>query len=496
MGEQIMTKSKELVMDQEHNLRKQLAIAEQKLLLYETILNSLDVGIQVIDKQETTIVYNSMMAKLEGEDVNNILGKKLLNTMPYLQAENSTLITALKLGRPLNDRRQTYITAQNKRVITVNSTTPIYFNNELFGALEIAKDITFIQMLAEKIIDLQQNLSAQKNALNVAQPFSTRYTFSDIIGNSDALKTVKAQANRVARSSSNILLYGETGTGKELFAQSIHNASLRSQGPFVAINCAALPEHLLEGLLFGTAKGGFTGALDRPGFFEQAHGGTLLLDEINSMNINLQAKLLRVLQEHSIRRVGATNEIAINVRVISAINVNPFDAIAQKQLREDLYYRLGTVTLHIPPLREHKEDIPIYIDHFIEKYNQSLELDIKKVSATVLDAFYQHSWSGNIRELQHAIEGAMNLVSTEQEIQMHHLPALFLSNLLTASKSSQAANINCTEPTKLSEHRDTIEKELICAAFNKSNGNITWAAKSLGLTRQLLQYKLKKYNLK
>ncbi|WP_090935380.1 sigma-54 interaction domain-containing protein [Pelosinus propionicus] len=491
-----MTKLNEIVMNQEHKLREQLTKVEQKLLLYETILNSLDVGIQVIDKHETTIVYNTMMAKLEGEDVNNILGKKLLSTMPYLQAENSTLITALKLGRPLNDRRQTYITAQNKRVITVNSTTPIYFNNELFGALEIAKDITFIQMLAEKLIDLQQNLSVQKNALNITHPFSTRYTFSDIIGNSDTLRTVKLQANRAARSSSNILLYGETGTGKELFAQSIHNASLRRHSPFVAINCAALPEHLLEGLLFGTAKGGFTGALDRPGFFEQAQGGTLFLDEINSMNINLQAKLLRVLQEHSIRRVGATNEIAVDIRVISAINVNPFDAIAQKQLREDLYYRLGTVALHIPPLREHKEDIPIYINHFIEKYNPIMGLDVKKVSATVLDAFYQHSWSGNIRELQHAIEGAMNLILTESEIEMHHLPALFLSSLLTTSKSSQAANINCTEPTTLIEHRDTIEKELICAAFKKSNGNITWAAKSLGLTRQLLQYKLKKYNLK
>ena len=491
-----MTKSKKLLTDQEYKLREQLAIAEQKLLLYETILNSLDVGIQVIDKHETTIVYNSMMAKLEGEDVNNVLGKKLLNTLPYLQAENSTLITALKLGRPLHDRRQTYITAQNKSVITVNSTTPIYFNNELFGALEIAKDITFIQMLAEKIIDLQQNLSARKNTLNAAQPFRTRYTFSDIIGDSDALKTVKLQANRVARSSSNVLLYGETGTGKELFAQSIHHASLRRQSPFVAINCAALPEHLLEGLLFGTAKGGFTGALDRPGFFEQAQGGTLLLDEINSMNIHLQAKLLRILQEDSIRRVGATNEIAINVRVISAINVNPFDAIAQKQLREDLYYRLGTVTLHIPPLRERKEDLPAYIDHFIKKYNQRLDLAIKKVSTPVLDAFYQHAWPGNIRELQHAIEGAMNLVSTEQEIEMHHLPSLFLSNLLTAAKSSPAAKINCTEPTKLIEQRDTIEKELILAAFKKSNGNITWAAKSLGLTRQLLQYKLKKYNLK
>lgn len=491
-----MSRSKEPATGHEIALRKKLAAAEQKILLYETILNSLDVGIQVIDKQETTIVYNAMMAKLEGEEASNILGKKLLNTMPYLQPENSTLITALKAKRPLHDRRQTYITAQGKRVITVNSTTPLFLDNELFGALEIAKDITFIQALAEKIIDLQQSLSAQKTTPNAAQPFSTRYTFADIIGESAALKTVQTQAIRSARTSSNILLYGETGTGKELFAQSIHSASQRKPNPFIAINCAALPEHLLEGLLFGTAKGGFTGAVDRPGFFEQAQGGTILLDEINSMNITLQAKLLRALQEHTIRRVGATNEIAINVRVISTINVNPFDAIAHKQLREDLYYRLGTVTLHIPPLREHKEDIPIYIDSFLETYNQSMGLEVKKVAAPVLDAFQQYSWPGNIRELQHAVEGAMNLVLTESEIQMHHLPSLLLSNLLAMPSFTPPAGTSCDEPAKLIEQRNTMEKELICAAFNKSNGNITWAAKSLGLTRQLLQYKLKKYNLK
>lgn len=491
-----MTKSKEIVIDNLNKLKDQLARTEQKLLLYETILNSLDVGIQVIDKHETTIVYNTMMAHLEGEDPENIIGKKLLSTMPHLKAENSTLITALRAGRPLNDRRQTYITARGKRVITVNSTTPLFFNDTLFGALEIAKDITFIQMLAEKIIDLQQNISAQKGAMNVTQPFNTRYTFADILGNSERLQTVQTYAIRAAKTSSNILLYGETGTGKELFAQSIHHASPRKQRPFIAINCAALPEHLLEGLLFGTAKGGFTGAVDRPGFFEQAQGGTLLLDEINSMDINLQSKLLRVLQENSVRRVGATNEIATNVRVISTINSNPFDAIAQKQLREDLYYRLGVVTLHIPPLREHKEDIPIYINSFIEKYNQSMGLKIKRVSNTILDAFQQYSWPGNIRELQHAIEGAMNFVLSEQELQIHHLPALFLSNLLAMSKSSLADGMSCTELTKLVKQRETIEKELICTALNKSNGNITWAAKSLGLTRQLLQYKLKKYSLK
>ncbi|SFL67385.1 sigma-54 interaction domain-containing protein [Pelosinus propionicus] len=437
-----MIKSEENIMERERKLKEQLAIAEQKLILYETFLYNLDIGMQVIDKLEAAILFHTMMTQLEIENVNTILDKKQLNTM--------------------------------------------HSNTVLLKALEIAKKIT----------DFQQNPSAQKSFLKKTRPFSTRYTFSDIIGKSDALKTVKLQAHRAARTSSNILLYGETGTGKELFAQSIHNASLCKQGPFVAISCAALPEHLLEELLFGTVKGGFTDALDRPGFFEQAHGGTLLLDEINSINMNLQAKLLRVLQGNSIRRVGATNETAINVRIISTITVNPFDAIVQKQLREDLYYTLGTVSLRIPPLREHKEDIPDYIDRFIKKYNLSMRLDIKRVSAAILDAFQQYSWPGNIRELQHAIEGAMNFVTSEQEIQMHHLSSLFQSNLLALSQSTQTVSMSCTGPAKFIEQRDTIEKELICSAFNQLNGNVTQTAKHLGLTRQLLQYKLKKYNLK
>ena len=410
-----MTKSKITIMDPKPKLRERLAIAEQKLILYETFLNSLGTGSQVVDKPETLPA----------------------TMMPQLENENTKKLTAL-----------------------------------------------------------EQSPSARQNPRKAAQPSDARYTFSDIIGNSAALKTVKLQANQAAQTSSNILLHGETGTGKELFAQSIHNASLHRQGPFVAINCAALPEQLLEGLLFGTVKGAFTDALDRPGFFEQAQGGTLLLDEINLLNIKLQAKLLRVLKEHAIRRVGAMTETAIDVRIISTIDMNPFDAIAQKQLREDLYYCLGAVPLHIPPLREHKEDIPLYTDHFIEKYNLRMGLDIKGVATEMSEAFQRYSWPGNIRELQHAIEGAMNLVVSEQEIQIHHLPSLFQSNLLTMAKPTQTAGMSCNKAARLFELRDTMERELICSAFNKSNGNVTRTAKSLGLTRQLLQYKLKKYNLK
>jgi arginine utilization regulatory protein len=474
-------------------LRKKLADAEQKLVLYEAIINRLDVGIHVVDKQGKTIVYNAMMAKLEGEDPHDILGRPLLEAMPYLKGENSTLLTALKGGEPLNDRQQTYINAHGKQIVTVNSTTPLFFQGVVSGALEIAKDITFIQALAEKIVDLQQNLCSRKKPGSHAP--NTRYTFAEILGQSEAIITVVQYAMRAARTASNILIYGETGTGKELFAQSIHNSSPRKSQPFIAVNCAALPEQLLEGLLFGTTKGGFTGAVDRPGLFEQAHGGTLLLDELNSMNLDLQAKLLRVLQENSVRRLGATHEIPIDVRIVATLNADPVEAMQERCLREDLYYRLGVVTLHIPALRERKSDIGIYVNEFIEKYNERLALRVKGISWEVMAAFHQYAWPGNIRELQHAIEGSMNLMWGEDEIQMQHLPMLFRSNLQMVVKPWKAQDKPDSSPN-LIEHRDTVEKEMIAAAFAESGGNITQAARTLGLTRQVLQYKLKKYKLK
>jgi len=488
--------SRKTATELEINLAEQLAIAEQKIILYETLLNRLDVGIHVIDKNERTIVYNSTMAKLESEDAKNILGKNLLEVMPSLQAKDSTLIKALRAEQPLNDRKQTYINASGKQVVTVNSTTPLFFNEKIVGALEIAKDVTYIQTLAGIIADLHQNLSVGRNSDQFKQPFHARYTFADIIGHSDAIQTAKTDANRAARTLSNVLIYGETGTGKELFAQSIHNASPRKQRPFIGINCAALPEHLLEGLLFGTTKGGFTGAIDRPGFFEQANGGTLLLDEINSMNLDLQAKLLRVLQERSVRRVGASKEISIDVRIISTVNIDPFDAISQKLLRADLYYRLGVVTLYLPSLSEHKEDIPFYVKQFIEQYNLSMGLAVTNVSSDVLESFEKYYWPGNIRELQHAIEGAMNFITFEQEIQEQHLPSFLRSRLLSTKMPCKKINTKHIEPKKLIEHRDSMEKEMISAALGKSEGNITHAAKALGLTRQVLQYKIKKYKLK
>jgi arginine utilization regulatory protein len=479
--------------------KEQLLFFKQKTLLFEMILERLDVGIHVIDTDQNTLVYNSTMAKLESQDVGKILGKKLLAAMPYLKSESSTLIQALQAGRPLDDQQQTYINAGGKEIVTVNSTAPLFLDNKIIGAMEIAKDITYIKTLSETIASLQQNLSNKKRAAPAIRPFRTRYTFSDIIGDSEAFQIARTHAFRASRTQSNVLIYGETGTGKELFAQSIHSQSPRKHQPFLAINCAALPEQLLEGLLFGTAKGSFTGAIDRPGFFEQAEGGTLLLDEINSMHMDLQAKLLRVLQEHSVRRIGAQQELPIDVRIIATMNVEPGETIAKKQLRSDLFYRLGVVSLHIPPLREHLADIQTYVAKFIEKYNRSLGLQVKALSPIAFEAFYQYSWPGNVRELEHAIEGAMNLVLSEEEIQIEHFPALFRKNLLGAQETTLRqiiTNNKLTELNTLKLKQDALGKTMICNALEQTNGNITKAAAILGLTRQLLQYKLKKYQLK
>lgn len=469
----------------------------QKLRGYETILGKLDVGIHVIDKTGKTIVYNDTMSKLECCEVPEVLNKDLLQAMPHLSAETSTLLTVLRTGRALPDRQQNYINARGKQIVTINSTTPLIIDGKVIGALEIAKDITYIQALADKIINLQENLVKQKIRGTIPHHPNTRYTIESILGDAPQLKAAIYYSERAARTPSNVVIFGETGTGKELFAQSIHNLSPRKHHPFIAINCAALPEQLLEGLLFGTAKGGFTGAVDRAGLFEQASGGTLLLDELNSMNLELQAKLLRVLQENIIRRVGAVNEVPVNVRVIATMNMEPAAAIEQKRLREDLYYRLGVVTIRLPPLRERKNDIAIYTAAFIKKYNTVLNLNVKGISSEVEDIFRQYNWPGNVRELQHVIEGAMNLVTVENYIGTAHLPMLFCANAAVTPEWPRAGNPD-TVPLLggLINQTESMEISIIAAALAATGGNITRAAERLGLTRQALQYKIKKYKLK
>jgi arginine utilization regulatory protein len=264
-----------------------------------TILNNIKEGIHVVDQEGKTVIYNDRMAELEGMDKESVIGKNLEDVFPALDKTNSTLLQTLKDKELIKNEQQEYLNKYGEKIVTVNSTIPLELKDGSIWALEIAQDITDIKNLYNKITKLQEKLY-NKDIENEDR----LYTFSDIKGEDKKLKEVIKHAKQAAKTDSSVLISGDTGTGKELLAQSIHSSSKRSNKPFIAQNCAALPQNLLEGILFGTRKGGFTGAVDRKGLFEQAKGGTLFLDEINSMSTALQAKLLRVLQEGKIRPVG------------------------------------------------------------------------------------------------------------------------------------------------------------------------------------------------
>jgi arginine utilization regulatory protein len=297
---------------------------------------------------------------------------------------------------------------------------------------------------------------------------------------------LKTLAFKASQTDSPVLIGGSTGTGKELFVHAIHNASNRKDYPFIAQNCAALPANLLESILFGSVKGSFTGANDRPGLFELADGGTLFLDEINSMPLELQAKLLRVLQDKKIRRVGGAKTIDVDVRIVAAYNSNLKEALDKKQLRRDLFYRLNVISMIVPDLKDRKDDLPILLDYFIEKYNKKNKKFIKEVSDTVMNIFMKYDWPGNVRELEHVIEGISSIYDIDI-IREEHLPYHFIEDNPITNGSSKIEPLN-----KALERK---EKELIFTALNKTDGNVTRAAELLEIPRQTLQYRIKKFDI-
>ncbi|SHH41598.1 arginine utilization regulatory protein [Caloranaerobacter azorensis DSM 13643] len=457
------------------------------------ILDYLDEGIHIIDDRGNIVYYNRAAQRLDEIEGDKAIGRHILEIYPSLTYETSTLLKVIKTGQPIFNVEQTFVNYKGDRITTLNTSLPIKANGKIIGALEISKDITQVRRLSEKILDLQKELFNDNNKKPNKSKHTAKYTFVDIIGQSEEMLRLKSLALKASMVSSPVLIYGKTGTGKELFVQSIHNASPRKNKPFIAQNCAALPSGLLESILFGTVKGSFTGAEDRPGLFELANGGTLFLDEINSMPLDLQAKLLRVIQDGSIRRVGAVKTIDVDVRIIAAINVSPDEAIEKKQIRRDLYYRLNVITLGLPELKKRPEDIPLLVEYFIDKYNKVLGRSVKRVSKDVMDLFLNYHWPGNVRELEHVIEGIMTLNDIE-EIQSKHLPIQFKN-----TKSKSTATRHLTESITIRPLREAVEeteRNIIYEALKKTDWNITKTSELIRIPRQTLQYKMKKYKLK
>jgi Nif-specific regulatory protein len=314
-----------------------------------------------------------------------------------------------------------------------------------------------------------------------------RYDLSKMVGSSAAMRRVYDQIEKVLESEITVFISGESGTGKELAAKAIHHASLRSDGPFVDVNCAAIPEGLQESELFGHEKGAFTGAVaTHPGKFEQADGGTILLDEVGEMSPSAQARLLRVLQERNLQRVGGTKKIELDVRVISASNRDLEQLVGDGQFRQDLYYRLVVFPIHLPPLRDRREDIPALVDHFLAKYAADAGKRINRVDRHALECLSQYHWPGNVRELENVVHRTL-LVAQGPELGMDDLPPTL--------KTSEGTSLPLVAEGEL-RSLEEMEKATIQRALEHFNGNLSDAARQLGIGRSTLYRKLEQYGLR
>ena len=405
------------------------------------------------------------------------MGRHILELYPDLDEESSTILRVLRTGQAVYDQRQEITNSRGERVVVDATTIPLMVGGRVEGAVDFAR----FYVVGQRIVR-----GGRKGGLS---------TLDRIITRSPKMEELKRRVRSVALLDSPVLIFGETGTGKELVAESLHSEGKRASGPFVAQNCAAIPTNLLESIFFGTEKGSYTGAVTRMGLFEAADGGTLFLDEINSMDASLQAKLLKALEEKKVRRLGGSQAIPFDVRIVAAVNEPPQDLLRAGRLREDLYYRLGVVRLNLPPLRERREDIPLLTKYFIEQYNRSMKRHVRGLTEAVEARFLQYPWPGNVRQLRNVVEGAFAVARGELlgEDEVADSLGLWM-------ESDAPAPTAATPPTlpegslSLTHAVEEYEKALIRQAMARW-GSISAAARNLGLSRQNLKYKLQKFDL-
>jgi arginine utilization regulatory protein len=472
-----------------------------KYPFFSDIFNSIDAAVYFCDVNGRLLYINKVAEGLDGYAYEEINGRTV-NEAYGLDEKTSPMLMALTTEKPVVDMAFRYY-VNGREIYQICNARPIFLDEQKVGAYTIQKDVTQLMEV------IQKNIRLQKEAflpMDDHEEFHKDTIGIDrLVGTHPLFKKCKKMAISAGQSESPVLLIGETGSGKDLFSRFIHANSNRKDGPFLAINCAAIPETLLESILFGTSKGIYTGAVERKGLFEQAEGGTLFLDEINSMSLVSQSKLLRAIEEKEIKRLGSNERIKINARIISSCNVLPQDAIKNKLLREDFFYRLAVVNIMIPSLASRKSDIFLLANHFISLFNERFQKQVLALDDEVLSIFLDFSWPGNVRQLKHCIESAMNFVTNEDlKIKRKHLPTYLFSNNVTKSscvqkKSTDNDEKHCYfEPETISVFSTIAqkEKEEIIKALIENHGNVSKTAKQLGMHRQSLIYRIKKYNIK
>lgn len=453
-------------------------------------------SLMIVDKHFTILHasrYNPRFGDLNFENnYSEYDNKNYFEVYPKLDENESTMVECIKKGRVVYRNNQIFRDSKDRVFNTYNITIPIKRCGKIIGAIELSKDITSIN-------DLEKETSDKMISRQLISDFTEyeKIMFEDIHTlNVDMIENIR-KAKVFVNSSNPTLIYGETGTGKELFVQAMVNLSSCPREKFVALNCAAVPANLIESTLFGSVKGAYTGAENKIGLFELADGGILFLDELNSMPYETQAKLLRVLQDNRIRPVGSNKEKKVIVKVIAAMNMNPMVAIEKKYLREDLFYRLSSSMIKLIPLRERKEDILLYVNYFINIFNQRFDKKVEGLSRTMLDLFMNCKWKGNVRELKHVIE---NMISTSEEkiLTIKSLP-IYMKDNIGLNEKKQLPNKNekiMYEPmANLREILERTERTAISRALTLTKGHITKAAEILDIPRQTLKYKMNKLNI-
>jgi len=446
-------------------------------LLFE-ILNNINDVVLVIDS-DTTIVYaNEAYARILGVPVAKVLGRRLDKIEP-----DSATIKVLRSGKPSNNGRD-YLDSLD--IDVVGSSFPLFNGKNIIGSVSIFKIIT-------EVVELNRELQRTKGVADYLKEQLQQWeqlpiSFKEYVGQNSHLKETLVLAAKVARTDSTVLILGESGVGKEVLAKAVHNSSRRKDKPMIKVNCAAIPEDLIESELFGYEEGAFTGAKKggKLGKFELAHSGTVFLDEIGDMSLTMQAKLLRVLQEKEFERVGGTKTVKVDIRVIAATNRDLENMIKEGAFRRDLYYRLNIVPLNLTPLRERKDDLLVLAKTFLDQFAREVGHELT-LSPQVVRFFQEYDWPGNIRELQNVLEHA-SIVCSSMLIEIQHLPA----HIIPANDDHLRFK---DKPYAVKEIVASVEKELILSALANYNNNRTKAMKALGFSRRVFYDKLRRYGI-
>ncbi len=453
-------------------------------LFLVNVLESIHDAVDVIDAEGRIVYVNPAYTRELGVPSRKIVGKKMKDIAP-----EAVSLKVLESGQPLVEQPHRIVGLGLDIVV---SATPLYKNGVLIGVTSVFKNVTEIKRLNEELERMRYFADYLQEQLALQQDLPEG--FKNIVGSSKNFRDTVSRAMKASRSEITVLLLGETGTGKDLIARSIHSASKRQRGPLIEINCAAIPENLLESELFGFEEGSFTGARKggKAGKFELAHGGTLFLDEIGDMSPVLQAKLLHALQEKQIERVGGMKKIRTDVRIIAATNLDLEAKIKENKFRADLFYRLNVFNINMPSLRARKDDIPLLSVHFLKKFAEREGKNVK-LSASALNALMLYHWPGNIRELQNAIESA--IVSCEREyIEPEDFPEYMQSMI---SPHDPAGNCLVDDDgSDLDSQISRLEREQILKALEKSGNNRSRAIRILGISRSTFYERIARYGIK